>query len=204
MAELLAGSESIAGNGIASVEESLISGAIEASLQSSRDQQQKKDEEQAEEQAKELANENGLDFMTDQELQSFADGSNSTVVCPHVSQAIHILDLRRAISKLDDWDHCHGCQLFDIRVRKMVERLDPEFARLALTELGDSKEALSLESLLMCLSCGEINCGRAIKEHAASHYDTEKKEHPLAINLASMECWLVSLCHRTMCIHCFN
>ncbi|KAG0332166.1 Ubiquitin carboxyl-terminal hydrolase 16 [Podila horticola] len=189
VAELLVGSESTAGNGIASVEESLISGAIEASLQSSRELQQKKVEEQAKEQEMELANEDSLDFMDDQELQSFADGSNSTVVCPHVKKAVNILNLRRTLAKLDDWDHCHGCRLLDIKVRKVVERMDPAFARLALSELGDSKEALSLESLWMCLSCGDINCGRAIKEHAISHYDTEKKEHPLIINLASMECW---------------
>lgn len=193
MAELLVGSESTAGNAdIASVEESLISGAIEASLQSSREQQQqhkKQDEERAEEQELVFANEEGLDFMTDQELQSFADGSNSTIVCPHVKKTVNVLNLRRTLAKLDDWDHCHECRLLDIRVRKMAERMIPQFAQLALAEIGDSKEALSLESLWMCLSCGEINCGRAIKEHAVSHYDTHKKEHPLVINLASMDCW---------------
>ncbi|KAG0022695.1 Ubiquitin carboxyl-terminal hydrolase 16 [Podila clonocystis] len=189
VAELLVGSESTAGNGIASIEESLISGAIEASLQSSREQQQKNDEERAKEQEVGLANEDGLDFMTDQELQSFADGSNSTVDCPHVKKAVSILNLRRTLAELDDWDHCHGCRLMEIGMRKMIERMDPAFARLALTELGDSKEALSLASLVLCLSCGEINCGREIRKHAISHYDMEKKEHPLAINLASMECW---------------
>ncbi|KAI9237352.1 MAG: hypothetical protein BYD32DRAFT_416644 [Podila humilis] len=192
VAKLLVGSESTAGNAdIASVEESLISGAIEASLQSSREQQQQKkqDEERAKEQELVLANEDSLDFTTDQELQSFADGSNSTVVCPHVKKTVNVLNLRHTLAKLDDWDHCHECRWLDIRVRKTAERMIPQFAQLALAEIGDSKEAFSPELLWMCLSCGEINCGRAIKEHAIFHYDKQKKEHPLVINLASMDCW---------------
>lgn len=192
MAELLVGSKSADGNAdIASVEESLISGAIEASLQSSREQQQQKkqDEERAKEQEPVLASEDSLDFTTDQDLQSFTYGSNSTVVCPHVKKTVDVLNLRRTLARLDDWDHCHGCRLMDIRVRKMAEQMTPQFAQLALAEFGDSKEALPLELLWMCLSCGEINCGRAIKEHAVSHYDIQKKEHPLVIHLASMDCW---------------
>ncbi|KAG0344050.1 Ubiquitin carboxyl-terminal hydrolase 16 [Podila humilis] len=201
VAELLVGSETTAGNaGVASVEESLISGAIEASLESSRqEKEQQKQQKQALEKSTtkdvdaadmEFMDDFGNDFTTDQELQSFADGSNSTTVCPHLKKVVNVPNLRRALIKLDDWEHCHGCRLLDIRIRAMTERMDAMFAKLALDELGaNSNDPLSFGSLWLCLSCGEINCGRAIKEHAVAHFEQQKKEHPLTMNLASMDCW---------------
>ncbi|KAF9402267.1 Ubiquitin carboxyl-terminal hydrolase 16, partial [Podila epigama] len=189
LAEAIAASETTATNAdIASVDESVLSEVIEASLKSSRQEQEESKTDDKDNGPKQDLLLPINDFMSGQELQGFADGSNSTVVCPHIKKTVNILSLRRTLAKLDDWDHCHGCRVANVRLKKMMD-LNPMFAHLSLDNLNNSNEPLSLETLWMCLSCGDINCGRAHKEHAVSHHTDHKTEHPLAVNLASMDCW---------------
>ncbi|KAF9439270.1 Ubiquitin carboxyl-terminal hydrolase 16 [Entomortierella beljakovae] len=153
---------------IATLEDAAISDAVEASLQSSAQVDP------------EGVNDAPMDFIN--EVQ-FITGIEK---CQHAKDAIKLSAFRKAITSIKDWDHCQGCQSEFTKIKKLAQGLGSSFESLALSE---SSEALPATALWMCLSCYEINCGRAIKEHALSHNEAMKDNHPLAINLESLECW---------------
>ncbi|KAF9976050.1 Ubiquitin carboxyl-terminal hydrolase 16 [Actinomortierella ambigua] len=113
------------------------------------------------------------------------------VKCPHAKQAMNAMKLRRQIAQLKDLNKCHGCDFEygqQIRAVKRMASLSEIMAEMALKDVVEP-EPLALEAAWMCLSCCEINCGRAVKKHAVKHADDGKGNHPLTINLSNMECW---------------
>jgi hypothetical protein len=134
------------------------------------------------------------DLTTDEaepsELPATAGGEGK---CQHVKNAVKLPKLRKGVAHQKDWSHCLGCRLAESKAKKLAQRMD----KLSLSEsegstTGDAAgEPMPAESLWMCLSCCEINCGRTIKEHALTHHDGKKNNHPLAINLGTMDCWYV-------------
>ncbi|KAG0293245.1 Ubiquitin carboxyl-terminal hydrolase 16 [Linnemannia gamsii] len=129
-----------------------------------------------------------IDAIDPSELSTTAGGEGK---CQHVKNAVKLPKLRRGIAHQKDWDHCLGCKLAESKAKKLAQRVD----KLSLSEAEGSTagtaadEPLPAESLWMCLSCCEINCGRTIKEHALAHHDGKKNNHPLTINLGTMDCW---------------
>ncbi|KAF9156729.1 Ubiquitin carboxyl-terminal hydrolase 16 [Linnemannia schmuckeri] len=113
--------------------------------------------------------------------------------CQHVKSAVNLNKLRKGIAHQKDWDHCLGCKTAESKAKKLAQRMDTSLSKLSLSESEGSAvgadEPLLAESLWMCLSCCEINCGRALKKHALAHHDGKKNNHPLAINLGNMDCW---------------
>lgn len=131
-----------------------------------------------------------IDAIDPSELSTTAGGEGK---CQHVKNAVKLPKLRKGIAHQKDWDHCLGCRLAESKAKKLAQRMD----KLSISESEESTagasadEALPAESLWMCLSCCEINCGRTIKKHALAHHDGKKNNHPLAINLGTMDCWYV-------------
>lgn len=133
--------------------------------------------------------------------EAAADPSESTTTsggggkCQHVKSAVNLNKLRKGIAHQKDWDHCLGCKAAESKAKKLAQRVDKSMSKLSLSESEGSAavadEPLSVESLWMCLTCCDINCGRAIKKHAMAHHDGKKNNHPLAINLGTMDCWYV-------------
>ncbi|KAF9099151.1 Ubiquitin carboxyl-terminal hydrolase 16 [Mortierella sp. AD031] len=116
--------------------------------------------------------------------------------CQHVKNAVKLPKLRKGIAHQKDWDHCQGCQAAESKAKKLAQRIDVSMSSLKLSEsegagagVGTGGEPLPADSLWMCLSCCEINCGRTIRQHAQAHHDGKKNNHPLAINLGNMDCW---------------
>ncbi|KAF9139231.1 Ubiquitin carboxyl-terminal hydrolase 45 [Mortierella sp. GBA39] len=113
--------------------------------------------------------------------------------CQHVKSAVNLNKLRKGIAHQKDWDHCLGCKAAESKAKKLAQRIDKSMSKLSLSESEGSAagvvEPLSAESLWMCLTCYDINCGRAIKKHAMAHHDGKKNDHPLAINLGTLDCW---------------
>ncbi|KAG0241622.1 Ubiquitin carboxyl-terminal hydrolase 16 [Actinomortierella wolfii] len=113
------------------------------------------------------------------------------VKCPHAKQAVKIIKLRRQLAQLKELNKCDRCEFEyqkTIRLAKRMAEMSELMAQISL-ENTPEPEPLPLEAAWMCLSCCQINCGRAIKKHAVMHSEAEKGEHPLAINLSTMECW---------------
>ncbi|KAF9929367.1 Ubiquitin carboxyl-terminal hydrolase 16 [Linnemannia zychae] len=105
--------------------------------------------------------------------------------CQHIKSSIKTSHLKTKISHVKEWDCCHTCRLEESKAKKLAQQKSVDISDLKISDI----EPLSPDSLWMCLSCCEINCGRAIKKHALSHYDGTKNNHPLTINLGTMECW---------------
>jgi uncharacterized UBP type Zn finger protein len=158
---------------IATVEEFLLSEAIEASIELTRQESQEPQQE---------TTDIRLDAMDEED-------QNTTGIekCDHVKDAVKNATFRRLIQNLKDWDHCHGCQKHKADLKKVAKRLDSAMIDLELTDA--SSEALPADALWMCLSCCEINCGSGAKKHASSHYQSKGRDHSLAINLSSLDCW---------------
>lgn len=160
--------------GIATVEESVLSGVIEASLESSRQEPQESEQDD---------DDIRLDTINE-------DDQNGAGVekCDHVKNSVKAATFRRSIGQLKDWDHCQTCrdQLAAIKAIEKKLRgssvLRPEFAN------GDSVEALPADALWMCLTCSSINCSLPSQEHARAHRQTNH-DHPVSINLSSLDCW---------------
>lgn len=113
--------------------------------------------------------------------------------CQHVKSAVKLPKISKGLAHQKDWDHCQGCLSAVESKQKKVhssKRVESSMAAMGLTT-PKVVEAISADHLWMCLSCCEINCGRAIHEHAQRHHDGKKTNHPLAINLGTMECWYV-------------
>ncbi|KAF9997348.1 hypothetical protein BGZ79_008958 [Entomortierella chlamydospora] len=159
--------------GFASLEDAAISSAIEASLRSAQEHQEELEEN--------LTEDNDILLDTINEAQ-FGTGTEK---CPHVKDAVKPSAFRKAICQIKDWDHCQGCLGEHARIKKMPFAFEALNLNNSLNELTES---LPADALWMCVSCSEINCGRTLRKHAVTHHDT-KHDHPLAINLASLDCW---------------
>ncbi|KAF9911021.1 Ubiquitin carboxyl-terminal hydrolase 16 [Linnemannia zychae] len=110
--------------------------------------------------------------------------------CQHVKTAVKVSKLTKDIAHQNKWDHCQGCQPAESKAKKQAHQVDVSLSSMSLSEPEKSVVGpLPSESLWMCLTCIEINCGRQFKKHALSHHEGKKGNHPLAINLGSMECW---------------
>ncbi|KAG0230379.1 hypothetical protein B0O80DRAFT_449477 [Mortierella sp. GBAus27b] len=159
--------------GIATVEESVLSEAIEASIESTRQESQEPQQE---------TSDIRLDTMDEED-------QNTTGIekCDHVKDAVKKATFRRLTQTLKDWDHCRGCQKHKADVKEFAKRLNSAMIDPELTDA--SSEALPADALWMCLSCCEINCGSVAKKHASSHYQSKGPDHSLAINLSSLDCW---------------
>lgn len=140
------------------------------------------------------------DLVTDSTTTDVAtDPSESTITpggggkCQHVKSAVNLAKLRKGVAHQKDWDHCLGCKAAESKAKKVAQRIDKSMSKLSLSESEGSAagadEPLSAESLWMCLTCCEINCGRTIRKHAVAHHDGKKNNHPLAINLGTTDCW---------------
>ncbi|KAG0278720.1 Ubiquitin carboxyl-terminal hydrolase 16 [Linnemannia exigua] len=128
--------------------------------------------------------------LTADAIDPSESGTGGEGKCQHVKNAVKLPKLRKGIAHQKDWDHCQGCQAAESKAKKLAQRMDVSLSSMSLTESeGAAGEPLPSESLWMCLSCCEINCGRTIKKHALAHHDGKKNNHPLAINLGTMDCW---------------
>ncbi|KAG0045043.1 hypothetical protein BGZ83_009717 [Gryganskiella cystojenkinii] len=135
--------------------------------------------------------------QADEENTTRKSGSDGK--CQHVKGTVKLPKLRKALGHVKDWDHCQGClsamdstKLSKKSSSSSGKRLVSSLEAMGLDEAKPKKravEAMSPEHLWMCLTCCEINCGRAIHEHALQHHDGKKADHPLAINLGTMDCW---------------
>ncbi|KAI1316641.1 Ubiquitin carboxyl-terminal hydrolase 16 [Mortierella claussenii] len=120
--------------------------------------------------------------------------------CQHVKNAVKLPKLRSKLAHIKDWDHCQGCVNAVHKAKKLAlrktsvsltgsESLDSKDSDDAGVDKGILEEVLPAESLWICLSCYEINCGKQVRDHAVAHHDEKKGNHPLAINLGTMDCW---------------
>ncbi|CAO3575068.1 unnamed protein product [Mortierella alpina] len=117
-------------------------------------------------------------------------GSGGDGKCQHVKNAVKLPKLRKGLPHLKVWDHCQGCLDAEVKARKHVQRLELSMTGHSSSDTMESTvEPLAPELLWLCLTCCEINCGRSIKEHALSHHDGKRNDHPLAVNLENMDCW---------------
>ncbi|KAF9931221.1 Ubiquitin carboxyl-terminal hydrolase 16 [Modicella reniformis] len=159
---------------IATVEESVLSGVIEASLQSSREDHQEPQQLSSED------NDIRLDAINE------AQYATGTEKCEHIKDNVKQATFRRLITQIKDWDHCGGCR----NSQKLAHKLDAVMPDVDLTDaIGDTAEGLPADALWMCMTCCELNCGRGLKKHAITHHRTKERDHPLAINLSSLDCW---------------
>ncbi|KAF9110675.1 Ubiquitin carboxyl-terminal hydrolase 16 [Mortierella sp. AM989] len=163
---------------IATMEDIAMSTAIEASLQFPTQEQYQDFEEHS-------AEGNDLLLETIHEAQY----GTGTEKCQHVKDAVKLSAFRKTTNQIKDWDHCQGCLNEHAKIKKSTQGLSPALEAINLRDASNEGiEELPADALWMCLSCCEINCGRAVKEHGVAHYDT-RKDHSLAINLASLDCW---------------
>ncbi|KAF8985531.1 Ubiquitin carboxyl-terminal hydrolase 16 [Entomortierella lignicola] len=110
--------------------------------------------------------------------------------CQHVKNAgIKAIKIRIKIGHLQDWNHCQSCLKAEFKAKKLAQRSDPSMEKPSLADAESTVEALPSNSLWICLSCCEINCGRMVNKHALSHHESMKGNHPLCINLGTMDCW---------------
>ncbi|KAG0088355.1 Ubiquitin carboxyl-terminal hydrolase 16 [Podila epicladia] len=143
------------------------------------------------------SNENAELSSTIELVSSIQESSHKPSVdkkCQHVKNAFKAPKFKKGLAHLKDWDHCHGCIATDAKVKKLAKRQQQQdsteaLEALSLDDAEQSIEALDSESLWICLTCCEINCGRAIRKHAVMHHEKNQHSHPLAINLGNMDCW---------------
>ena len=179
MAQVMAGSMETAG--IATVDESVLSSAIEASLQDQQVPQSQESQQQSLEPIFSNNNDDDDDAFFIQDPQ-FEVGVEK---CPHVKE-VKKANFRKYVDQNKDWDHCWTCLANHNKFKQVAKTMGP-FAAMLQKEF--SAEELPSDALWICLTCGEINCGRSLKEHAVEHEKSNNSSHPLAMNLASLECW---------------
>lgn len=130
-----------------------------------------------------------------EEALSLPPKSKSNGKCQHVKGAVKIPKLTKGLSQQKEWRRCQGCQDAKRKAEKQALRQNASTADLSSTETEaeSALKDLPSNSLWMCLSCCEINCGRDIESHALAHQHSMKGNHPLAINLGTMEFWYESV-----------
>ncbi|KAF9433932.1 Ubiquitin carboxyl-terminal hydrolase 16 [Entomortierella beljakovae] len=121
--------------------------------------------------------------------QDASEGKIKEGKCQHLKDAAKSSMIKRKMAQQKDWNHCEGCLDAEAKAKKKVQRIDVTMTGLPISETESTVEALPAESLWMCLSCCKINCGRMVNKHALSHHEEMKGNHPLSINLGTMECW---------------
>ncbi|KAG0360881.1 Ubiquitin carboxyl-terminal hydrolase 16 [Podila minutissima] len=134
---------------------------------------------------------------TTESISSIQESSHKPSVdkkCQHVKNAVKAPKFKKGLAHLKDWDHCHGCIADEAKAKKLAKRQQQQdsaeaLEALSLDDAEHSIEALDSESLWICLTCCEINCGRALRKHAITHHEKNQHSHPLAINLGNMNCW---------------
>ncbi|KAG0297949.1 Ubiquitin carboxyl-terminal hydrolase 16 [Linnemannia gamsii] len=205
LAQVIAGSQEEANNaGIISLEESALSEAIAASLQSANASNSNISKSHdtacdgtgstntAPQALTEEENNDSLlmDTLGDDEAQ-FAAGIEK---CPHLKEAVKLPKIRKTLTATHpvpaDLDHCHGCRDQHASFSRMAQQFGVSLSKLELSEpMGNLLQPLPLDALWLCLGCSEINCGRMFKKHAIAHHDKIEKNHPLAMNLGSLDVW---------------
>jgi len=169
MAEVLEGSKETANHaGIATVDESVLSSAIEASLQD------------------QLGPASLEPTIGDEDTLALQDQQFGVEKCPHTKDAIKVALFKKSIADQKDWDHCTTCVAMHAKFNTLRMSMGP---LMAMLQNEFSTEELPANTLWICLTCGEINCGRALKEHAVAHEKSNNSTHPLAMNLATLDCW---------------
>lgn len=205
LAQVIAGSQNEANNaGIISLEESALSEAIAASLQSAnisnsninKSQDTAHDGERSTNTVPQAPTEEEInasllmDTLGDDEAQ-FAAGIEK---CPHLKEAVKLPKIRKVLTATHpapaDLDHCHGCRDQHAKFSSIAQQLGVPLSMLELSDPIDNLlQPLPLDALWLCLACSEINCGRMFKKHALVHHDKVKNNHPLAMNLGSLDVW---------------
>ncbi|KAF9154807.1 Ubiquitin carboxyl-terminal hydrolase 45 [Linnemannia schmuckeri] len=209
LAQVIAGSKEEANNaGIASLEESVLSKAIAASLQSANANNTNNntptpttahdgtagDIDTAPKPPTEEENNDTLlkDTLGDDDDQAqFAAGIEK---CPHLKEAVKLPRIRKTLTATHpvpaDLDHCHGCRDQHTKLTNIAQQLGVSLSLLALSgPIDDLLEPMPLDALSLCLTCSEINCGRLFQKHALKHHDKVTNNHPLVMNLGSMDVW---------------
>lgn len=208
LAQVIAGSQEEANNaGIASLEESVLSEAIAASLQSANANANNNtpnntaahdgaagDADTAPQPT--TAEENNDNLLKD----TLGDDDDEALLaagiekCPHLKEAVKLAKIRKTLTATHpvpaDLDHCHGCRDQHAKFTSIAKQLGVPLSVLALSDPIDNLlEPLPLDALWLCLACSEINCGRMFKKHGVAHHDKVTNNHPLAMNLGSMDVW---------------
>ncbi|KAI1297778.1 Ubiquitin carboxyl-terminal hydrolase 16 [Mortierella claussenii] len=167
---------------LAAVEESFLSEAIQASLQlSSSPAAQPQDNVDP-------VSKDNIDVEDTLLLSAISEAQHGVEKCQHIKDAVKPPALRKVINKIEDWDHCQGCLGYVARIKSLMQGLNSSTATPELTTIAEGMtESLPADALWMCLTCGEISCGRTLSQHAVAHH--KDQSHPLAINLDSLDCW---------------
>lgn len=207
LAQVIAGSKDEANNaGIASLEESVLSEAIAASLQSananvnnstpnntpSHDGAAGDADTVPKPPIDEASNDTLLkDTLGDDDEAQLAAGIEK---CPHLKEAVKLPKIRKTLTATHpvpaDLVHCHGCRDQHAKFSSIAQQLGVPLSMLALSDpIDDLLEPLPLDALWLCLTCSEINCGRMFKKHGVAHHNKVTNNHPLAMNLGSMDVW---------------
>ncbi|KAK5799078.1 hypothetical protein F5H01DRAFT_326878 [Linnemannia elongata] len=204
----MAGSQEEANNaGIVSLEESALSEAIAASLQSANAIANKSTPNNnaahsgaagdADTAPKPPTDEENSDTLLKDTLGDDDDEAQLAAgieKCPHLKEAVKLPKIRKTLTATHpvpaDLDHCHGCRDQHAKLTNIARQLGVPLSMVALSDpIDDLLEPLPLDALWLCLTCSEINCGRMFKKHGLAHHDKLTNNHPLAMNLGSLDVW---------------
>ncbi|CAJ0844860.1 18070_t:CDS:10 [Entrophospora sp. SA101] len=120
-----------------------------------------------------------------------SDAQNTT--CPHIKDAISLENIEGPIEKLSSNLQCETCSGGNTKETDNLSMKTSNSSGSEHTLVDDSSpntepDPISARSLLLCLSCGQLNCGRDDSKHALAHYG-ESKEHFIAINIKTFDVW---------------
>ncbi|KAF9921603.1 Ubiquitin carboxyl-terminal hydrolase 16 [Linnemannia zychae] len=185
---------------IATLEESALSEAIAFSLQTAKDNADKLQDS--------TPNGTVSEGVTDASPRTTREDSGDNLLmdalgaeefvtgienCPHLKEAAKLPRIRKVLTATHpapDLDHCHGCRAQHAQISMMAQKMGIPLSILTAKDpIDDLLEPLPLDALWLCLACSEINCGRMFKKHALGHHDKVTTNHPLAMNLGSMDIW---------------
>lgn len=103
------------------------------------------------------------------------DENQNMVECTHISKAIDLQRIKKALQKTDFLTECEEC--------KKSPSNDLEM---------DADYEFDL-SLWMCLKCGHQGCGRSKKRHALQHFNTPRSDcHAMCVNTTVWSVWCYS------------
>ena len=104
-------------------------------------------------------------------------GKETEKICGHLSQVSpsHVKKMLQKYEKLHcALPFCSSCCLASYQSRKRGK--------------SSSSSSSSSSSLWICLSCGNIGCGRDVSQHSLHHFHANRK-HSLSLNPHTLQCW---------------
>ncbi|KAF9091316.1 Ubiquitin carboxyl-terminal hydrolase 16 [Mortierella sp. AD031] len=206
LAQVIAGSQEDANNaGIATLEESVLSEAIEASLQSfnlkntnttSQDTPAPPAVNPAPNQPAEGQGSDN-DVLMDIDVDDYGDDAqfaSGIEKCPHLKESVKISKIRKILTATThptatgafDLDRCHGCKDQYARIAFIAQKVGMPLAALTANDPIDHLiEPLSKKTLWLCLSCSEVNCDLSARSNKSKGSSKVKVYAPGLQNLGN-------------------